>query len=253
MEYGTCNLAVIPMRAEANERSEQVSQVLFGEVFEIVEYAENWIKIITAFDNYTGWIARLQFISIEGVIADGLAKNTPALTFKPVTVARKVSDGSLLYLPAGSSLPFLDGDICRIGDELFEIAELPGKSESLVQTARSYLNSPYLWGGRTHLGIDCSGFTQAVFKLQGIRLLRDASLQAAQGEPVVTLNEAKTGDLAFFTNAQGRIAHVGILLNNREIIHASGKVKIDAIDEQGIYSNELKRRTHQLKTIKRVL
>ena len=253
MEYGICNLSMVPIRAEGNERSEQVSQLLFGEVFVIIEYAENWVKIITAFDDYTGWIGRLLFIGIDPVTADVLAKNKPVLTFMTVTVAQKVSDGTMLYLPAGSTLPFLNGNICIIGGEHFEIeGRYAYEGESLVKTARSFLNSPYLWGGRTHFGIDCSGFTQAVFKLHGIRLLRDASLQAKQGEPIDKLSDAEVGDLAFFTNAEGRIAHVGILLNNQEIIHASGKVKIDSIDEQGIYSNELKRYTHQLKTIRRI-
>jgi len=254
MEYGICNLAVIPLRAEANERSEQISQVLFGEAFVIIEYTENWVKITTAFDNYTGWIARLQFITIDQATFLLLNHTTPRLTCQPVTIARKLADGSLLYLPAGSAMPFLNGDICLIGNDQFETtAPLAPKREALAKTAVSFLNSPYLWGGRTHFGIDCSGFTQAVFKLQGIRLLRDASLQVEQGKPVISINESRPGDLAFFDNADGRVVHVGILLGSQKIIHASGKVKIDIIDGKGIYSEELKRYTHKLKIIKRVL
>jgi cell wall-associated NlpC family hydrolase len=90
-----------------------------------------------------------------------------------------------------------------------------------------------------------------VFKFFGIKLLRDAYLQAAQGEEVMNLNVANAGDLAFFENDEGRITHVGILLNDKEIIHASGKVRIDKIDEEGIITAEGKR-THKLHSIKRM-
>ena len=120
-------------------------------------------------------------------------------------------------------------------------------------TAKSFLNVPYLWGGRTHFGIDCSGFAQAVYRLQGITLKRDAYLQAEQGQTVDFLQEAKLGDLAFFDNEEGRITHVGMMLNNEQIIHASGKVKIYKIDMQGIYSAEQKKHTHKLRIVKRML
>lgn len=252
MEYGICNLAIIPMRAEANEKSELVSQVLFGESFEITEYTENWVKIITGFDNYTGWIGRLQFITITRSVFEELKNNTPVLTRQTVTTALKLSDGSLFYLPVGSTLPFFKGNTSRIGDEQYEIASPIGENKDFEKTIFSFFNSPYLWGGRTHFGIDCSGFSQAVFRFQGIRLLRDAGLQAEQGETIASLNNTQTGDLAFFDNAEGRIVHVGILLGGQKIIHASGKVKIDWIDENGIYSEESARHTHKLKIIKRV-
>ncbi|RYD84245.1 MAG: NlpC/P60 family protein, partial [Sphingobacteriales bacterium] len=121
----------------------------------------------------------------------------------------------------------------------------------LIETATQFLNAPYLWGGRTHFGIDCSGLTQAVFKLHAIKILRDASQQAQQGEPVENIADAQAGDLAFFENKDGRITHVGIMLDNETIIHASGKVKINRIDEWGIYSDELQRYTHKLSWIKR--
>jgi len=253
MEYGICNLAIIPLRAEANDRSEQVSQLLFGETFEILEWKENWVSITTAHDGYSGWIGRLQFIMLGHLAFKRFKQNPPPLTYRPVTQAWKIANNSILYLPIGSSLSFLEGTTCHMGDEKFEIIGEIGETENLALTATSFLNVPYLWGGRTHFGIDCSGFTQAVYKLQGINLLRDASLQADQGYNVNAINEAKLGDLAFFDNAEGKIVHVGIMLNNEKIIHASGKVKIDSIDEKGIFSEELKRYTHKLKTIKRML
>jgi len=153
----------------------------------------------------------------------------------------------------GSSLAFLEGTTCFIGEERFEIIGEIGETDNLAVTAMSFLNVPYTWGGRTHFGIDCSGFTQAVFRLQGINLLRDTSLQVEQGYAVNSLRDTKLGDLAFFDNTEGRVVHVGIMLNNEKIIHASGRVKIDKIDEKGIYSEELKRYTHQLRTVRRVL
>lgn len=253
MEYGICNLAIIPLRAEANDRSEQVSQVLFGETFEITEWTERWVKINTTHDNYPGWIGRLQFIMLGHLAYRRFKQTPPPLTYRAVTQAWKIDNNSVLYLPMGSSLAFLEGNTCHIGNDKFEIIGEIGETDNLAVTATSFLNSPYLWGGRTHFGIDCSGFTQIVFKLHGVNLLRDASMQAEQGYTVTSLHDTKLGDLAFFENTDSKIVHVGIMLNNEKIIHASGKVKIDSIDEKGIYSEELKRYTHKLTVIKRVL
>ena len=240
MEYGICNLSVISIRLEGNERSEQVSQLLFGETFEIIEWGENWVKIITSFDNYTGWIGRLQFIMIGHMAYKKFKQNPASLTYKAVTQAWKIANNSVLYLPMGSSLAFLEGTTCHVGMDKFEIIGEIGETENFAVTASSFLNVPYLWGGRTHFGIDCSGFTQMVFMLQGINLLRDASQQVGQGYPIEKVSDGKLGDLAFFSNAEGKIVHVGIMLSNEKIIHASGKVKIDSIDEKGIYCEELK-------------
>jgi gamma-D-glutamyl-L-lysine dipeptidyl-peptidase len=253
MEYGICNLAVIPLRAEASDKSEQVSQILFGETFEIVQWTDRWAKVITANDRYQGWIGRLQFVMLGHIAYKTLRQNPPSITYRAVTQAWKKSDNSVLYLPVGSSLVFLQGTTCQIANEKFEIIGEIGETESLEITAKSFINTAYLWGGRTHYGIDCSGFTQAVFKLQDIDLPRDAWMQAEQGEIVDFLSEAKLGDLAFFDNEEGKITHVGIMFNCGQIIHASGRVKIDSVDSQGIFSEELKRYTHKLRTIKRFI
>jgi hypothetical protein len=252
MEYGICNIAVIPMRAEPSERSEMVSQVLFGEAFEILEWKDGWVQIVTAYDNYTGWINRLQFTMLGHLAYQQLLLTPPKLTYKAVTQAWKIKDNSILYLLAGSSLSFLNGTTCLIENEKFEIIGQMGQSESIDLVAKSFLNTPYLWGGRTHFGIDCSGFMQVVFKLRGAQLKRDASLQAMQGALVKSLSDALIGDLAFFENPDKKITHVGMLLNREHIIHASGKVKIDIIDEKGIYSEEQQRYTHNLAFIKRI-
>jgi hypothetical protein len=252
MEYGICNLSMIPLRAEANDRSEQVSQVLFGEIFEITEWKENWVKIIATYDNYPGWIGRQQFIMLGHLAYKRFKQTPPPITYRPVTQAWKIANNSILYLPIGSSLAFLKGTTCHIGNEQFEIIGEIGETENIAVTATLFLNTPYLWGGRTHFGIDCSGLTQTVFKLQGINLPRDASMQAEHGMVIDSLNESKLGDLAFFDNAEGKVVHVGIILNSEKIIHASGKVKIDTIDEKGIYSEDQKRYTHKLRTVKRI-
>ena len=251
MEYGICNLAIIPLRAEASDKSELVSQILFGEAFEIIEWTENWVNIITVIDNYSGWIGRLQFIMLAHLAFNELRQIPPPITYRPVTQAWKINNNSILYLPIGSSLVFLEGTTCHIGNDRFEIIGVVGETKNMAATAMSFLNAPYLWGGRTHFGIDCSGFTQTVFKLQGVNLMRNACQQVEQGF-IVNLQEAKLGDLAFFSNKDGKIIHVGIMLNNENIIHASGKVKIDSVDETGIYSKEFKRYTHKLSTVKRM-
>ena len=251
MEYGICNLAVIPLRAEPSERSEQVSQLLFGEVFEITEWQNNWVKIIAEADGYIGWIGRLQFAMLGHVAYKNIRNHPSKLTYQPVTQAWKMSDNSVVYLPAGSSLAFLEGTSCRIGHERFEIIGKIGEPEDIAATAKAFLNSPYLWGGRTHFGIDCSGFTQMVYKLKGLRIKRDASMQVKEGIKVDSIKEARLGDLAFFDNSEGRVTHVCIILNNEHIIHASGKVKIDTINEDGIYSREQKKYTHNLCGIRR--
>lgn len=251
MEYGICNLAVVPLRAEPSDRSEMVSQVLFGEAFEILEWKEKWVQITTAYDNYTGWVDRLQVTTVGHLAYKRLLQNPPPVTFRAVTQAWKIFDNTIVYLPAGASLAFLEGTTSYIGSEKFEIIGEIGETNSIMNIAQSFLNAPYLWGGRTHFGIDCSGFTQIVYKMKGIALKRDASQQVEQGELVDSVLKGKPGDLAFFNNPEGRITHVGIIMGGGQIIHASGKVKIDKIDTEGIYSEELKRYTHRLKAVKR--
>lgn len=253
MEYGICNLSVIPLRAEPAEVSEMVSQVLFGETFEILEWREKWVRIITGIDSYTGWIGRTQFVMLGHLAWQQLQREKPQLSYGAVTQAWKKSDNTVLYLPIGSSMTFMEGNTCRVGNEKFEILGPKGDIEPFYITAKSFLNAPYLWGGRTHFGIDCSGFTQAVLRLHGINIKRDASQQAQQGSLVESLKKADLGDLAFFINENDKITHVGILLNKTQIIHASGKVKIDPIDEKGIFSEELQRYTHKLYSIRRFL
>ncbi|MBK0380949.1 C40 family peptidase [Mucilaginibacter segetis] len=251
MEYGICNLAIVPLRAEPSDRSEMISQLLFGEAFEITEWTNKWAKITMAIDGYSGWVDRLQFTMLGHMAYKSLLQKPAKLTYRPVTQAWKIIDNSVIFLAAGSSLAFLEGTSSFIGNQKFEIIGEIGEKDHIANIAKSYLNTPYLWGGRTHFGIDCSGLSQVVYRLCGKNIPRDAYLQAEYGQEVSTLSKAKLGDLAFFDNEEGRITHVGIILNHGQILHASGKVKIDRIDDEGIYSEEQKRYTHKLSTLRR--
>lgn len=255
-EYGICRVAVSPLRADQSDRAEITSQLLFGDHVEILEKTDKWWLIRNAYDGYEGW---LDYKQLGELNAEQFAKCNDSHFMVPAQVANEIiaADGSKYYLAAGSNLPLYENGYCYLGDERFELAFTPSRPDSvistdkIVSTALFFQNAPYLWGGRTLFGIDCSGFSQIVFKLNGIKILRDASQQAEQGTAVDFLPEVKRGDLAFFDNNQGRITHVGIMLSATEIIHASGKVRIDPMDNQGIYNAELGRYTHQLRIVKR--
>ncbi|MFD2164065.1 C40 family peptidase [Paradesertivirga mongoliensis] len=256
IEYGACNLSVVPLRAEASDRSEILTQLLFGDCFEVLEITEKWVQVKTCFDDYQGWIDSKQFTPIKSCLMQP-GEQSFMLGLKPYHEVVKVSTGEKLYLVAGSSVPKPLNGRFFLGTEEYQLPAdsilAPGDfSAMVIDYARFYLQAPYLWGGRTLFGIDCSGLTQIVFKMLGKTLKRDAWQQAEQGEVVNFLQEAKPGDLAFFDNAEGRVIHVGIMLDEQNIIHASGRVKIDPIDGQGIYSLDLKRHTHKLRIIKRI-
>ena len=155
----------------------------------------------------------------------------------------------------GACLNHLDYPEINTENFRFEGLKSTGQKpkHQLIQSAFLYLNAPYLWGGKTPFGVDCSGFTQMVYKLNGYVLQRDASQQALEGEPLSFIEESQPGDLAFFDNEEGRIIHVGIIMENNYIIHASGKVRIDRLDHLGIYNAETNRHTHRLRVIKKYI
>lgn len=250
--FGICNLAIIPLRLEASDRSEIVSQVLFGEHFEILEKLNQWSRIKLQYDNYEGWVDSKQYKIISEseyhqLSSDAIVMNADLLEY--ITG----SNNSLLPIPLGSSLSFLNHSDINTSNFNFEGTKISGvKPKScLLNTAFMYLNAPYLWGGKTPFGIDCSGFTQMVYKINGYKLLRDASQQATQGEALSFIEESEPGDLAFFDNDEGNITHVGIIMKDNYIIHASGKVRIDRLDHLGIYNPEINRHTHKLRVIKK--
>jgi cell wall-associated NlpC family hydrolase len=254
--YFICRVAVAPLRASNSDKSEIVSQLLFGDKVAVLEKAEQWWRISNKADEYEGWLDFKQLQPInEAIFNDESGQNFIA----PANFENKLqaSDGTIYYLSAGTTLPYYNNGFCYLGDEKFSVRFEPiaittTNFEQIETFAKFFENAPYLWGGKNVFGIDCSGFTQVVFKMLGIWLKRDASRQATQGETILSLNETKTGDLAFFDNEAGKITHVGIMLGNAQIIHASGRVRIDKIDNQGIYNEELKKYTHKLKLVKRL-
>jgi hypothetical protein len=252
--FGICNLAIIPLRFEPSDRSEIVSQVLFGEHFEIIEQSKQWFRIRLQYDNYEGWIDSKQMQLISKSSFDQLSKDAIILNadlIEYITAPNNV----LLPIPLGSSLSFINHNEINTANFDFEGTKISGvkTKNSLISTAYLYLNAPYLWGGKTPFGIDCSGFTQMVYKLNGYHLLRDASQQATQGEALSFIEESEAGDLAFFDNEEGNIIHVGIIMENNYIIHASGKVRIDRLDHLGIYNPETNKHTHKLRVIKKII
>ena len=228
--FGICNLGIVPIRSEASDRSEMVSQLLFGDAFKIIETSPKWTKIQNAFDSYEGWIDNKQFQEITENQFN-LLENTEIVLNGELIDFISYETNQLMPIPLGSSLNFLDINEVNTTNFQFEGKKECGvkPKDNLLKTAFLYLNAPYLWGGKTPFGIDCSGFTQMVYKLNGYSLLRDASQQAKQGEALSFIEESEPGDLAFFDNEEGNIIHVGIMMENNYIIHASGKVRIDRI------------------------
>ena len=252
--FGLCNLAIIPLRAEPNDRSEIVSQVLFGEHFEVLESQKQWARIRHQYDGYEGWIDNKQYQPIGEAEFQQLSSSDIVLNGDLVEYVT-ASENTLVPIPLGAALSFLENNRINVSKYAFEGMKAYGQQPKhhLISTAFMYLNSPYLWGGKTPFGIDCSGFTQMVYKLNGYRLLRDASQQASQGEALSFIEESEPGDLAFFDNEEGNIIHVGIIMENNYIIHASGKVRVDRLDHLGIYNAEVNRHTHKLRVIKKYI
>jgi hypothetical protein len=252
--FAICNLSIIPMRFEASDRSEIVTQILFGEHFEIIEQDRQWSKVKLQYDDYEGWIDSKQYQLISKEDYDLLSKDAIILSSDLVEYV-STPNNSLIPITLGASLSFLNHASINSSNYEFEGLKITGvKSKAdLVNTAYMYLNAPYLWGGKTPFGIDCSGFTQMVYKLNGYKLFRDAAQQASQGDVLSFIEESEPGDLAFFDNEEGKIIHVGIMLENNYIIHASGKVRVDRLDHLGIYNAETNRHTHRLRVIKKII
>ncbi|EDM44118.1 lipoprotein; possible cell wall-associated hydrolase [unidentified eubacterium SCB49] len=249
MNYGVCNLGIVPLRLEPADTSEMVSQVLYGESFKILEQRKKWSKIRLAFDKYEGWIDNKQHIEISEEQYNALQIDTPQLSSDLVDFVT-IENEQLLSICLGSTI-----SSTNVLHHHFEgnTQQIQNDKSELVKTALLYLNTPYLWGGKTPFGIDCSGFTQMVYKLNGHKILRDASQQATLGEPLSFIEESEPGDLAFFDNAEGNIVHVGIIMEDNYVIHAHGKVRIDRLDHTGIFNNDLRRHSHKLRVIKRIV
>ncbi len=244
------------MRLTDSDTSEMVNQLIFGEHFEIIEKDKKWSKIRLAFDGYEGYIDNKQYEEISSEEFNELSNNTKIYSGELIDFITD-NKNNLTTIPLGANLPFYDKTSLKINNTTFtyngKINHKKLTKNSIVETAYMFLNTPYLWGGKTPFGIDCSGFTQMVYKLCGYDLLRDARQQATQGEVLSFIEESEAGDLAFFDNEEGNITHVGIIMNDYNIIHAHGKVRIDKLDHSGIYNIDTKQHSHKLRVIKKLM
>jgi hypothetical protein len=247
--FGVCNLSIVPIRKNGDNKSEMISQLLYGDLYEVIGGEEKWLLIKTIFDNYQGWIEKNQFIEIKSV-----------QLFKELSKNKAYSLNLIHYVETFNKnlIPIMLGSNISISKHINhsfdgEFSDKIRSRKDIIETARLYLNAPYLWGGKTPFGIDCSGLSQMVYKINGYNIPRDAKDQVKLGIDLGFIEESKEGDLAFFDNEEGEIIHVGILLKNNYIIHASGHVKIDRIDQTGIYNLNRKKHTHKLRAIKNII
>jgi hypothetical protein len=246
MLFAVCTVPVSPMRATPSHKSEMLSQLIFGETCTIIELgSDQWLKIKCSYDGYEGWCQESQLTEISTE-----QYQLPVDKLSQEWASRIEYSGGPMMIPFGSPLIAYNKQINYTG-ECWKTTDAVITNASIQKIAFQFLNTAYLWGGRSVFGVDCSGFTQTVFRFFGISLLRDAWQQATQGDTVESLQQTRYGDLAFFDNPEGRITHVGILLQPGEIIHASGKVRIDKIDSGGIIKAG-KGYTHKLRSIKRL-
>lgn len=255
MKYAIVVVPAAPVRKKPNHRFEMVNQLLFGEKLIILKAKKDWYKVKSTYDDYKGWVTWHMVQEVDRAIAESSNDGTVAGEL----LNRITVNGLSMHIPMGAFLRNDKKGKGTIGEWPFEyngkLAEPPNGAKALKtfigQTAKQWLNAPYLWGGKTILGVDCSGYSQTVFKTAGIILKRDAWQQAQQGNLVKGLQYAQPGDLAFFDD-KDEIVHVGILLGPDKIIHSAGKVRIDTIDKKGIINGDTGKRTHQLKLIKRM-
>lgn len=257
MIYGVCILSHIPCRSLSADSSEMVTQLLFGETYSILEETDRWTRIKITHDGYECWICAKQVQKITTESFNEIAANPQVYCTELVQVLECENQFQAIVL--GSTLVNIQNEQINLANNTYtykgSVSETNQKANKskIVEDAFMYLGSPYLWGGRSPFGIDCSGFTQIVYRLNNVFLPRDASQQVEIGGNYSFVEEAEAGDLAFFDNAEGKITHVGILLNDNKIIHASGKVRIDKLDHHGIYNEETGKYTHQLRIIKNII
>lgn len=261
-EYVVNHCTVTPVRQEPSEGSEQLTQLLFGEVCEVLERLSRWTKIRSTVDGQEGWV---DFKMLTSTDIQYLISDIRTVVSVPMAVATDMETGEELMLTLGTRLPNYAHGTFEVFNKKFlinpmqamKLVNAEATGAEICAVAQSLLNAPYLWGGKNVMGMDCSGFTQVVYSVFGVNLLRNAREQITQGVLVPSLTEAQAGDLAFFDHADRdpqatNVSHVGILLDNKKIIHCSGCVHVDDIDEMGIHlpNGEL---THHLVQIKRYL
>lgn len=257
MHFGICPLGIIPVRSTTSHKAEMLTQLLFGEVVEILEKkGRQWYKVLCPWDNCIGWVSanELQLIK-EPLYKRYKEDNTYSLEIFQAVMGEK----AFIPIPLGAKLPIFDGIRLQIGRDNFTFSgqvvfseKIKNPAAFILKVARRYLNAPFLWGGRTPLGIDSPGLAQMIYKITGTYLPRFANQQVFCGEDIDFIEQALPGDLAFFENPKGQICHVGIIWENEQILHAFGKVRLDKIDHFGIFNEDIGRYTHTLRVVKRI-
>ena len=255
--FGICAFNLVAIRAHDSDKSEMVTQLLFGDTYSVLAENEKWIQIEISDDCYRGWMDKKLHYPITETFFEKTRQIENHFCAEVVGYLEVGSVTQPIFF--GSYLPLFDGNYVYLDNKRFLFKGKTNKvkkamsSKDILHTALSFTGSPYLWGGKSHAGIDCSGFTQMVFRSCGYTLMRDAYQQVSMGTHVEKIEEAKSGDLAFFSNDIGRITHVGILASNHEIIHAHGKVRIDKINSIGIINGESGLYSHKLNGIRRIM
>jgi len=256
-DYGISLLSLIPMRKEPREQAEMVSQLLFGESYEVLAENDGFIQIITEFDRYGGWIDGAMHHPIPADYFN-FYRDEEKTVQSALMMSIERRGSSPVQILAGSTLPGYNKkkNQLDINGEIYNVRWTFGKFnrigfDSILKTASFFLNAPYLWGGRSIFGCDCSGFVQVLYKIHGISIERDTYQQVNQGSLVPSLPDARTGDLAFFSNNEGKVIHTGMVISPGEIIHSSGFVHIDRLDEKGIFNLQKQQYSHVLHSIRR--
>ena len=249
LDHGVCKVAVAPVRAEASDAAEIVTQLLFGDYVQVLQAGRPWIKIKMAYDGYEGWMdfKQLSYIT-DSEYSESHRLNHQSITNQTLYVYGPSGPQILLM---GGSLPNLEDNIFGFGDEKFEfMQDLEDTPADPVDTALKYLNTPYLWGGKSPFGIDCSGLAQIVARIHGLNVPRDTSQQVHYGE-AIDFKDRKAGDLLFFSNSKGRVGHVGILVEKDVILHAAGCVRRDMVNTTGIFRADFDDYSHTFHSIRR--
>lgn len=249
---GICLQTYAPVRSDPHERSEMVTQLLFGDYIEILDDEGSWLYIKMQLDQYEGWINKRCVDSIDKPV------DAEYIVFKNSLKLKNLGTGERVIAAIGGALPALEGRRFKLGSNEFELDDpskilKPGSIDNLDKAIQEVISLPHLWGGRSGFGFDCSGLVQYLCRITGTYIQRDSSDQAAEGETLSFINEVKAGDLAFFDDTMGMIRHVGMLLGDGKIIHSSGIVRIDSFDQQGIYNDKTGNYTHKLRVMKRVI
>jgi cell wall-associated NlpC family hydrolase len=258
MNFAVCPLSIVPVRASGNDKSEMLTQLLFGECVEILHHkGKQWFKVRCLNDNTIGWVSTNQ---LQAIMPSEQETFRNYFAFSLEFIQPIMSADMSRPITIGARLPDFDGMRCTFGEKDYTFSgqavfpkDLSPSAELIIKFARRYLHAPYLSGGRSPFGIDAGALVQLVFSFVGIVLHRYPEQQVEQGRTVDFVQQAQAGDIAFFQTKNGNITHTGILLPDNKIIHSYGQVRIDRIDHYGIYNEDLKKYTHKLRIVRRFL